>query len=72
MKCPFCESEDSIQISGGSYISRDYEKVSHNTIETGTFGYNSGKYLCLKCGIFFEKMDQKTLDRYNEEKQYFK
>lgn len=74
-KCPICQSTN-LEHMNTSYMTRRYEKVTHNSMmtstEEGTYSYPIIKSLCLDCGYIYESMSQENLNKYSEEKQYFK
>lgn len=76
LKCPFCGSNDIQYLSSNDSIFKNYVKekqlgMSYST-KTGTYIYPISKGLCLKCGYVFQKMEDEILEKYHEEKQFFR
>lgn len=68
MKCPFCGSEDLVSLPCTDFMRIKYSKE----YEEGEYIYSFVKRLCLGCGYVFQKMSDEDLEKYHNEKQYFK
>lgn len=74
--CPFCKSENIEILSSWDSIDKAYQKENNfggmYSREEGTFKYPIIKAICLDCGNVFQKMNEENLQKYQEEKQFFK
>ena len=75
LKCPFCGSEDTQHLPSSDNISKKYVKETGKGMmqctESGTRYYQIHKAICMNCGYVFQKMNDESLKKYHEEKQFF-
>lgn len=73
MKCPFCKSENTERIPGGTMVIKNIPErnVRYGNImcteSSTTLRVTAKKQLCLDCGFIFEKLSEADLKRYKEE-----
>lgn len=74
-KCPFCGSEDLECLSVNDNITKNYEKTSKQgpviSTKTGVYSYPIVKAICLDCGYVFQKMSDKNLEKFRQERAFF-
>lgn len=74
-KCPFCGSENTQCLPSSDAIHKNYmiekKQGMMTSTETGSYYYPITKAICMDCGYVFQKMSDKNLKKYHEEKKYF-
>lgn len=70
-KCPFCSSSNIEQLNSNNIIPKKYIKVDGNMTTNGYQNYLIGRFLCLNCGMEYNKMEDDILEKYKKDKTYF-
>lgn len=71
--CPFCKSENTKLLSKGfqNQIPYRYRITKGNVTDESTFSLYIPEYLCLDCGMVFQKVSQQNLEEYKKWRPYF-
>ena len=75
-KCPFCKGTNLHFVRSDVVISKHYSKSSKGTFgnsmqEDGNITIPTNKYVCLDCGLTFEKIPNDALKEYREYEPFF-
>lgn len=76
-KCPFCQGEQ-LQFLSSSPIVKNYSKIEHQKSgmysstkhHMWTQSYCIKKYICLKCGMVNEQLDEQQLAEMLKNQEY--
>lgn len=77
-KCPFCKSDNLIYLGSShvkSFKGRKTEKIGrvYSVIQTSEICVEmyAQQFACTECGMICEKLDEKSIEEYKKNKQYF-